>query len=64
MRPVADIKFHIGEKTYRFLPGAVTPDDLPRLILLFMALTQPQGTFDVAGYMDEHWLWHCFEERT
>ena len=60
MRAVSDLRFHIGDKDYLFEPEAVAAKDLPLLLPLFMALTQPRGTFDVAGYLDEHWLWHCF----
>jgi hypothetical protein len=61
MRAVSDLRFHIGDKTCTFEPEAVTTrSDLALLLPLFMALTQPRGTFDVAGYIDEYALWHCF----
>lgn len=60
MRDVRDLRFHIGDKAYAFEPDAVQPRDLPLLLPLFMALTQPRGTFDVEGYVDELSLWHCF----
>jgi hypothetical protein len=60
MRAVSDLKFHIGEGVYQLVPEAVTADDLPRLMLLFMALTQPAGRFDAEAYVDEHRLWYCF----
>lgn len=59
-RRVSDLKFHIGAGEYRFVPEAATATDLPRLMLLFMALTQPRGHFDTQGYVDEYGLWHCF----
>lgn len=64
MRPVADLNFHIGSKTYYFVPGDVNASDLPFLLPLFMALTQPRGAFDVENYLYEHQLWHCFTEAT
>ena len=64
MRPVADINFHIGSKTYRFTARWLDLDDVPKLMLLFMALTQPQGTFDVETYMRENTLWRYFSEAT
>lgn len=63
MRAVDDIRFHIGTKTYTFDPEAVTTrSELALLLPLFMALTQPRGTYDTAGYLDEYALWHCFSE--
>lgn len=61
MRAVSDLKFRIGANDYTFAPEYALHDDLPRLMLLFMALTQPLGRFDIEGYMDEHSLWYCFE---
>jgi hypothetical protein len=61
MRAVSDLKFHIGEGVYQFVPEMVTTrSDLALLLPLFMALTQPRGTFDVVAYLDECALWHCF----
>ena len=62
MRPVSGIRFHIAGKDYLFEPEAVTTrSDLALLLPLFMALTQPRGTFDVVAYLDECALWHCFQ---
>lgn len=63
MRPVDDLKFHIGGSTYRFLPMAARPHDMPHLMLLFTALTVANrtGPFDAQGFVDEQGLWHCFE---
>jgi hypothetical protein len=56
------VQFHIGGKAYTFEPEAVTTrSDLALLLPLFMALTQPRGSFDVEGYVDEYALWHCFK---
>lgn len=61
MRAVEDLHFHISDKAYTFEPEAVTTrSDLALLLPLFMALTQPRGTFDVEGYVTEYALWHCF----
>jgi hypothetical protein len=60
MRDVSDLRFHIGDKAYTFEPDAVQPRDLPLLLPLFMALTQPRGAFDVEGYVNERALWYCF----
>jgi hypothetical protein len=60
MRAVSDLKFHIGEGVYQFVPEMVMADNLPFLLPLFMAFTQLRGSFDVAGYLDEYALWHCF----
>ena len=61
MRAVEDLHFHLGDKAYTFEPEAVTTrSDLALLLPLFMALTQPRGTFDVEGYVTEYVLWHCF----
>jgi|688.fasta_scaffold373340_4 hypothetical protein len=61
MRAVSDLHFHIGGKAYTFEPETVTTrSDLALLLPLFMALTQPRGTFDVEAYVDEYALWHCF----
>jgi hypothetical protein len=61
MRAVNELRFHIGGKEYHFLHGAVRCADVPCLLPLFMALTQPRGSFDVEGYVDEYALWHCFK---
>ena len=62
MRDVRDVQFHIGGKAYVFEPYALKRGDMALLLPLFMALTQPRGTFDVAGYVDELSLGHCFSE--
>jgi len=60
MRTVDDLHFHIGSKAYKFDSASASAVDLPLLLPLFMALTQPRGTFDVEGYVDQCALWHCF----
>lgn len=60
MRAVEDLHFHIGGKACTFDPLALSRGELRLLLPLFMALTQPRGTFDVEGYVDRHALWHCF----
>lgn len=62
-RPVSDLRFHIGGAEYHFLPAAAKPEDLPHLLVLFVALTASAriGPFDAQGYVDEQGLWHCFQ---
>ena len=63
-RPVGDLNFDIGGKTYTYTPSTVRPQDMPYLLHLFIVLTLPTyATFDVKGYVEEHGLWHCFKER-
>jgi hypothetical protein len=62
MKAVSELRFHIGGKKYDFRPKAVLDEDVPYLMALFMALTQPRGAFDVESYVDEHRLWYCFVE--
>jgi hypothetical protein len=61
-RAVEDLKFHIGSKAYQFAPEAVIAADLPKLMLLFMALTQLRDHFDAEGYVNDNLLWYCFRE--
>ena len=60
MRTVSDLKFHIGDGVYQFMPERVDAHNLPFLLPLFMAFTQLRGSFDVASYLDEYSLWQCF----
>jgi hypothetical protein len=62
MRAVSDLHFHIGDTVHRFAPKAALASDLPYLMLLLMALTQPRSAFDVEGYLTKHDLWYCFPE--
>ena len=63
MRSVDDVSIALGDKAYRFTPSTARPQDMPYLLLLFTALMQPVGTFDVLRYVNDHGLWHCFKER-
>ena len=58
------INYHIGRDQYRLVPEAITPDNVGVMMQLMIAFASMRtiGALDIAGYIDEHGLWPCFEK--